>query len=291
MDSMDFLVIIIGFFVFILILKGIRVVPQAQNWVVERFGKYAKTLKPGLNLINPIFSRVAAKIDIRERLLDLPKQGIITSDNATVEVDGIVFFKVLDPYKSYYGVSGLEWAMSNLAQTTLRSIMGKLTLDESLSSRDKINDELLKILDEATDAWGTKITRVEIKDIRPPQNLTDAMTLQMKAERERRAKVLEAEAKKQAMETEAEGYKRAQILESEARKEAAIRDAEARERLAQAEANALRMVSEVLKVDPSTYLLGQKYVDGLVKLASSGNSKFIIIPSDIISSIKSILRM
>ncbi|HOJ50902.1 MAG TPA: SPFH domain-containing protein [Spirochaetota bacterium] len=284
------LIIAIGLFVFILISKGVRIVPQAENWIVERFGKYATTLKAGLNIINPIFSRVVAKIDIREKLLDLPKQGIITSDNANVEVDGIVYYKVLDPYKAYYGISSLEFAIANLAQTTIRSIMGKLSLDESLSSRDRINEELLKILDEATDSWGTKITRVEIKDIKPPKDLTDAMALQMKAERERRARILEAEAKKQAMETEAEGYKRAQILESEARKESAIRDAEARERLAQAEANALKMVAEVLKVDPSTYLLGQKYVEGLIKLSSSPNSKFILIPSDIMNSIKNILK-
>ncbi len=288
---MNYLVIAIAFVVFILIIKAVRIVPQAENWIVERFGKFAAVLTPGLNMLNPLFSRVAKKMDIREILLDLPQQGIITSDNANVLVDGIVFYKIMDPYKSYYGIQNLENSISYLAQTTLRSIMGKLSLDESLSLRDKINSELLTILDEATDAWGTKITRVEIKDITPPSDLTKAMTLQMKAERERRAMVLEAEGKKQAMETEAEGLKNAEILKADARKESAIRDAEARERLAQAEANALKMVgSSITTGDPSTYLLGQKYVEGLMQLGKSGNSNYVVLPTDLINSIKSLFK-
>lgn len=288
---MQIFIVALAVFVLILFFKGVRIVPQAENWVVERLGKYVATLNPGLNIINPILSRISKKVDIRERVLDMPKQGIITSDNAILEVDGVVYFKVMDPYKSFYGIQNLEWAIMNLAQTTLRSIMGKMTLDESLSSREQINKELLVVLDEATDSWGTKITRVELKDIAPPAELAKAMALQLKAERERRARVLEAEAKKEAAEKEAQGVKLAQILEAEARKEAAMKDAEARERLAEAEANAVRMVSESLKTsggDPLVYLIGQEYVKGLTKISESPNSKFIMIPPDIIDTIKGI---
>jgi len=285
------LIVALAFFAIVIFFKCVRVVPQAENWVVERLGKYVGTLNPGLNLINPLLSRISKKVDIRERVLDMPRQGIITSDNAILEVDGVVYFKVMDPYKSFYGIQDLEWAIMNLAQTTLRSIMGKMTLDESLSLREKINKELLIVLDDATDSWGTKITRVELKDIAPPAELAKAMALQLKAERERRARVLEAEAKKEAAEKEAQGVKLAQILEAEARKEAAMRDAEARERLAEAEANAVRMVSESLKStggDPLVYLIGQEYVKGLTKISESQNAKFIMIPPDILETVKGI---
>ncbi|HQG42087.1 MAG TPA: stomatin-like protein [Spirochaetota bacterium] len=291
---MQILIIAVAILIIILIYKGVRIVPQAENWLVERFGKYAATLTPGLNLINPLFSKVAAKIDIREQVLDLPPQGIITEDNAAVKVDGVVFFKILDPYKAFYGIENLHMAISNLALTTLRSIMGKMTLDQSLSSRDKINAELLIILDQATDSWGTKITRVEIKDIVPPQDLQQAMALQMKAERERRATVLEAEAQKEAQEKKAEGFKRAQILEAEARKESAQRDAEARERLAQAEAAAIEFVAKSLKStggDPLLYLLGMEYVKGLIKLGESQSSHVVILPSDLIENLKSLFKL
>lgn len=290
---MGYLVAAIAILVVLLVYKGVRIVPQAENWIVERFGKYTTTLSPGLNLINPIFSTVSQKVDIRETVLDLPKQGTITSDNASIEVDGIVYYKIMDPYKSFYGIDNLRYAIQNLAQTTLRSIMGKMTLDESLSSRDKINAELLAILDEATDAWGTKITRVEIKDITPPHDIITAMTLQMKAEREKRARILEAEAKREAAEKEAEGEKRALILKAEARKESAERDAEARERLAKAEANALMYVTESLKNtggDPVVYLLGQEYVKGMVKLGDSANGKIVVLPADLIESVKNIFK-
>jgi regulator of protease activity HflC (stomatin/prohibitin superfamily) len=285
--------IALALLVLFLIAKGVRIVPQAENWLVERFGKYSATLNPGLNLINPIFSRVARKIDIREQVLDLPPQGIISEDNATVKVDGVVFFKILDPYKSHYGIENLTWAITNLALTSLRSIMGKMTLDQSLSSRDKINLELLHILDEATDSWGTKITRVEIKDIVPPDELQRAMSLQMKAERERRATVLEAEAQKESQEKKAEGFKRAQILEAEARKEAAQRDAEARERLAQAEANAINSVASALKStggDPLVYLLGQEYVKGIMHISTSQSSKVVVVPSDFIGAVRELFQ-
>lgn len=291
--SMFFLILAVGLVAILLIFKGIKIVPQAENWIVERFGKYASTLNPGLNLINPLFSRISQKVDIRESVLDMPKQGTITSDNASIEVDGIVYYKIMDPYKSYYGIQNLRYAIQNLAQTTLRSIMGKMTLDESLSSREKINAELLHVLDEATDSWGTKITRVEIRDIEPPADIVNAMTLQMKAEREKRARILEAEAKKEAAEREAEGLKRATILQAEARKESAERDAEARERLAKAEGNAIGSVAESLKAsggDPLIYLLGQEYVKGMVKLGESANGKIVVLPADVIDSIKNIFK-
>ncbi|HON76912.1 MAG TPA: SPFH domain-containing protein [Spirochaetota bacterium] len=290
---MIYLVFAIAVIAVLLVVKGIKIVPQAENWIIERFGKYATTLNPGLNLINPIFSRVSHKVDIRETVLDMPKQGTITSDNASIEVDGIVYYKIMDPYKSYYGISSLRYAIQNLAQTTLRSIMGKMTLDESLSSREKINAELLEILDEATDSWGTKITRVEIRDIEPPADIVSAMTLQMKAEREKRARILEAEAKKEAAEREAEGMKRAQILQAEARKESADRDAEARERLARAEAQAISSVADSLNAsggDPLVYLLGQEYVRGMIKLGESPNGKIVVLPADVMESVKTIFK-
>lgn len=290
---MIYLVFAIAVIVVLMVVKGIKIVPQAENWIIERFGKYATTLNPGLNLINPIFSRVSHKVDIRETVLDMPKQGTITSDNASIEVDGIVYYKIMDPYKSYYGIHNLRYAIQNLAQTTLRSIMGKMTLDESLSSREKINAELLEILDEATDSWGTKITRVEIRDIEPPVDIVSAMTLQMKAEREKRARILEAEAKKEAAEREAEGMKRAQILQAEARKESADRDAEARERLARAEAQAITSVADSLKSsggDPLVYLLGQEYVRGMIKLGESQNGKIVVLPADLMESVKTIFK-
>lgn len=290
---MTYFIIALALLACLLIFKGVRIVPQAENWIVERFGKYAGTLNPGLNLINPIFSSIAKKVDIREMVLDLPKQGTITSDNASIEVDGIVYCKIMDPYKSYYGITDLIYAIQNLAQTTLRSIMGKMTLDDSLFSREKINMELLHVLDEATDAWGTKITRVEIKDITPPHDIINAMTLQMKAEREKRARILEAEAKRESAEVEAQGIKRAQILQAEARRESAERDAEARERLAKAEANAINMVAEALHTsggDPVVYLLGQEYVKGLTRLGESQNGKIVVLPADLLESVKSIFK-
>ncbi|HBE01059.1 MAG: hypothetical protein A2096_06690 [Spirochaetes bacterium GWF1_41_5] len=280
-------------FVIILVFKGIRIVPQAENWIVETFGKYNLTLKPGLNLINPLFSSIAYKADIREMLLDLPEQQIISSDNATVNVDGVVFYKIMDPYKAYYGIQSLKNAIANLGVTTLRSIMGKLSLDESLFSRDRINAELLTVLDEATDAWGTKITRVEIKEILPHKDIIEAMSKQMTAERNRRATVLEAEAQKESQERIAEGAKKARILEAEARKESAFRDAEGRERYAQAESDALKNVAESLKQcggDPVLYLLGQRYLEGIKELAASQNAKFVIMPNDLMDNIKGIFK-
>lgn len=289
----NLLVVAVGVVVVVLLVKGIRIVPQSENWIVETLGRYSGTLKAGLNLINPLVSRVVRRIDIRERVLDLPEQSIITSDNASVTVDGVIFFKIMDPYKACYGIEHLEFAIQNLGITTLRSIMGKLSLDESLSSRERINAELLQILDEATDAWGTKITRVEIKNISPPADLAAAMAQQKKAEQEKRATILKAEAEKEAQEKRAEGYKRAQILEAEARKEAAERDAEARERLAQAEAKAIGMVMQALQAERAgavPYLIGQEYVKGLVRLAESQNAKVVLLPSEVLKAVQNLVK-
>ncbi|MDA3901084.1 MAG: SPFH/Band 7/PHB domain protein [Spirochaetes bacterium] len=287
--------LIIALLVFggILIIKGVRIVPQAENWIVERFGKYRITLQAGLNLINPFFSKVAKRVDIRERLIDMPSQPIITADNATVNVNGVVFFKIMDPYKSFYGIDHLEFGIQSLAQTSLRAIMGKMTLDESLSKRDKINNELLGILDDATDPWGAKITRVELQDIDPPTDIKDAMASQMKAERNKRAQILEAEGMKQSAIEKAEGLKRSAILKAEGGKEAAELESEARERLAQAEARALQMVAESLlstKGDPMIYLLGQEYIKKMADLAASPNSKFVMLPSDLQQTLKGLFE-
>lgn len=276
-----------------LVLKGIRIVPQAENWIVETFGKFNVILQPGLNIINPFFSRVAQKIDIRELIIDMPSQPIITSDNATVNVNGVVFFKIMDPYKSYYGVDNLQFGIQALAQTSLRAIMGKMTLDESLSKRDKINAELLAILDEATDPWGTKITRVEIQDIDPPEDIKDAMASQMKAERNKRAQILVAEGEKQSAIEKAEGEKRSAILQAEGEKESAELEALARERLAKAEATAITVVADSLKTgggDPVLYLLGQEYIKKMGDLAASPNSKFVMLPADLQNTIKGLFN-
>jgi regulator of protease activity HflC (stomatin/prohibitin superfamily) len=262
--------IVLLVFVTIVILSGVKTVPQGYNYIVERFGKFHKVLMPGLNFIIPIFDNVAYKISVREQVLDLPKQTIITKDNATVEVDAVVFYKVVDPKKAAYGVSNLNKAIEQLTMTNLRSIMGKLTLDESLSSRAQINEELSRELDLATDEWGTKITRVEIKDISPPADIQNAMTLQMKAERE----------------------KRATILQAEAVKEAAQREAEARERLAQADANAIRFVSEAIAsggIQPMMYFVAKEYIKALSEISKSNNTTILVIPADIQETIKKLL--
>lgn len=286
------LAIALGIIAVVLISKGVRIVPQAENWMVERFGRYAGTLEPGLNLINPIFSRIpyGGKIDIRERFIDLRRQTIITADNASVQVDGLVYFKVMDTYKAYYGVSDFQIAIESLATTSLRAIMGKMALDETLSNREKINAELLVLLDEATDSWGTKITRVEIKDIAPPDDIQHAMSEQMKAERSKRAQIITAEGERQAAVEQAEGEKRAAILKAEGVKEAAHLEAEARERLAKAEAVALEVVNESLKGkgDPISYLIGKEYVDKMADMAKSPNTKFIMLPGDVLKSIESL---
>lgn len=273
------------------VFAGVKQVPQGFNYTVERFGRYTKTLKPGLNLIIPFFDRIGSRMNMMEQVLDVPTQEVITKDNATVSADGVAFFQVLDAARSAYEVQGLENAILNLTMTNIRSVMGSMDLDELLSKRDEINTRLLRVVDEAASPWGIKMTRIEIKDINPPADLVEAMGRQMKAEREKRANVLEAEGFRQAEILKAEGEKQSQILEAEGEREAAFREAEARERLAQAEAKATLMVSEAIAKGDSqaiNYFVAQKYVDALGQIASAPNQKVIMMPLEATSLIGSL---
>jgi regulator of protease activity HflC (stomatin/prohibitin superfamily) len=245
---------------------GVKTVPQGNQWTVERFGRYRTTLLPGLNLIVPFIDSIGHKINVQETVLEIPSQSVITKDNASVTVDGIVFYQVLQAAKAAYEVQNLQAAVTNMAMTNIRTAIGALDLDETLSKRDEINDRLLHVLDAATQPWGTKITRVELKDISPPDNVVASMAKQLTAEREKRAAVLTAEGVKQAAILKSEGEKQSQILAAEGRLAAANRDAEARERLAQAEAEATRAVSKAVEdgnVQALNYFVAQKYVDAL----------------------------
>jgi regulator of protease activity HflC (stomatin/prohibitin superfamily) len=279
-----------GFTIFaiVIIVLGIVVVsmatvqvPQGREYTLERFGRYIRTLTPGLHLILPIVYRVGVRMNMMEEVLDVPEQEVITRDNAMVTVDGVVFYQVLDAAKAAYEVRQMQVAILNLVMTNIRTVMGSMDLDELLSQRDKINVQLLKVADEATHAWGVKVTRVEIKDIAPPRDLIDSMARQMKAERDKRAAVLEAEGARQAAVLRAEGEKQAMILAAEGRREAAYRDAEARERQAEAEAKATAMVSEAISkgnVQAINYFVAQKYVDALQTVASAPNQKLVLMP-------------
>ncbi|MBB3344288.1 SPFH domain-containing protein [Luteimonas sp. RC10] len=289
-----FLAVVLALAGVIVLFKTVRMVPQGYEWTVERFGKYTHSMAPGLHFLIPIVYGVGRKINMMEQVLDVPSQDVITKDNAVVRVDGVVFFQVLDAAKAAYEVSNLEIATIALVQTNIRTVIGSMDLDESLSNRETINAQLLNVVDHATNPWGIKVTRIEIRDIQPPRDLVDSMARQMKAERERRAVILEAEGHRQSEILRAEGDKQAAILQAEGQKEAAFREAEARERLAEAEARATEMVSNAIAngdVQAINYFVAQKYVEAFEKLATAPNQKFVLMPmetSGIIGSIAGI---
>lgn len=287
------IVVVAIFFVF----RSVKVVPQGYEYTVERFGRYIQTLRPGLHIIVPFIDRIGAKVIMMEMVLDVPSQDVITKDNAAVTVDGVIFYQILDAAKSAYEVANLKNAILNLTMTNIRTVMGSMDLDELLSHRETINARLLSVVDDATSPWGTKVTRIEIKDIKPPRDLVDSMARQMKAEREKRALILEAEGERQAQILKAEGIQQSMILEAEGRRESALRDAAARERLAQAEATATKNVSEAVakgSTQALNYFIAQKYVEAIKELAQAPNQKFVLMPlesSNLIGSIAGIAEL
>lgn len=281
MDGLSITLIGIGVLLVLVVFAGAKVVPQGYAFTVERFGRYTRTLTPGLSLIVPFIDGIGRKLNMMEQVLDVPHQEVITRDNATVTANGVTFYQVLDAAAAAYEVAQLEHAILNLTMTNIRSVMGSMDLDELLSNRDEINARLLRVVDAAVEPWGVKITRIEIKDIDPPTNLVDSMARQMMAEREKRALILESEGKRQSAILEAEGEKQSQVLEAEGRREAAFRDAEARERAAEAEAKATQMVSEAIAagdVQAINYFVANNYIKALEGLAKSPNQKVLMLP-------------
>jgi len=275
--AMAFLIML----VVIYMIASIKIVRQGYQYTIEHFGRFTAVARPGFNFYPPFFYRVGRRVNMMEQVLDIPGQEIITKDNAMIAVDGVVFFQVLDSAKAAYEVSDLYLAIMQLTTTNLRTVMGSMDLDETLSKRDEINARLLLVVDQATEAWGVKITRVEVKDIRPPADIVNAMGRQMKAEREKRALILESEGLRASEILKAEGQKQGQILQAEGRREAAFRDAEAREREAEAEAKATQMVSDAIaggNAQAINYFIAQKYVEAVSQFATSPNAKTILFP-------------
>jgi regulator of protease activity HflC (stomatin/prohibitin superfamily) len=283
-------IVIVVAIVFILF-KAVVTVPQGYEFTLEKFGRYKRTMEPGLHFIMPFFENVGRKINMMEQVLDVPRQEVISKDNAMLGVDAVVFFQALDAAKAAYEVDNLRLAVINLTMTNIRTVVGSMDLDETLSKRDEINHRLLRVVDEATSPWGIKVTRIEIKDIQPPNDLIDSMARQMKAERDKRANILDAEGYRQAAILKAEGEKQSAVLQAEGRKEAAFRDAEARERLAEAEARATSVVSKAI-VDGNTnalnYFVAQKYIEALKEFATSPNQKTFFLPVEASSLIASV---
>jgi len=285
-----FALVFVGLVVLVLF-AGVKTVPQGYNYTVVRFQKYLRTLPPGLGIIIPFIDQIGRKVNMMEQVLDIPSQEVITRDNATVQVDGINFYQVVDAPRASYEVTDLQSAILNLTMTNIRSVMGSMDLDHMLSQRDEINERLLKVVDAAAAPWGVKVTRIEIKDIRPPQDIVNAMARQMKAEREKRAAILESEGMRQSEILRAEGAKQALVLEAEGRREAAFRDAEGRERSAEAEAKATSVVSEAVArgdLAALNYFIADKYVGAIHALASSPNQKTLILPIEATAMIGSL---